>query len=128
MAKILQDFWILESESGIVLFHRVIDNELDVQIFGGLMSALNSFAEILANGGISSFELSKKRCAILKSKNILFIGVASKKTRERKIIGELNKISNKFFGIYGDIIDTWHGDITAFSNFKIEIQDSFKEI
>ena len=70
MAKVLQDFWILESESGIVLFHRVIDNQLDVQLFGGLMSALNTFAELLANGGISSFELSKKRCAILKDKNI----------------------------------------------------------
>ncbi|MBY9006620.1 MAG: hypothetical protein KGD63_07665 [Candidatus Lokiarchaeota archaeon] len=126
MAKILQDIWILESTSGIVLFNRFFDRSFDTQLFGGLMSALNTFAEILANEGLSSFEFSKKRCGIIKRKNILFVGNASIKTREKRIIDELYKISDDFFDKYNDILECWYGDVTAFSNFGLEIQDSLK--
>ncbi len=127
MAKILQDLWILESTSGIVLFNRTFQKEFNSQLFGGLMSALNTFAEILANEGLSSFELLKKRCGIIKRKNILFVANTSIKTRESKIIDELYKISRKFFDKYNDILDCWYGDVSAFSNFKLDIQDSLKK-
>ena len=80
MGKILQDVWIINGISGIVLFHRAFDKDMDAQLFGGLMSALNSFSEILVKEGLTSFELSKKRFAIFKKKKILFIG----NTGERK--------------------------------------------
>ncbi|KKM72420.1 hypothetical protein LCGC14_1420660, partial [marine sediment metagenome] len=40
MAKLIQDIWIL-AESGIVLFHRVFNKQIDAQLFGALMTALN---------------------------------------------------------------------------------------
>ena len=127
MAKILQDLWILESTSGIVLFNRTFQKDFDSQLFGGLMSALNSFAEILANEGLSSFELSKRRCGIIKKKNFLFVANASIRTSEKKIFEELYKISGKFFEKYNDILDCWYGDVSSFSNFKSNIQDSLKK-
>lgn len=126
MVKVLQDIWILESNSGVVLFHRVFDEKLDVQLFGGLMSALNSFAEILSKEGLTSFELSEKRFGILKRKNYLFIGNASKKVKEKRIIEELRVIADKFFKIYSDILDKWQGDITMFQSFEKEIEDSLE--
>lgn len=126
MVKVLQDIWILDRNSGVVLFHRVFDEELDVQLFGGLMSALNSFAEILSKEGLTSFELSQKRFGILKQKNFLFIGNCSKKVKEKKIIEELEIISEKFFEIYADILDSWQGDITMFQSFEKEIEDSLE--
>ncbi|TFF92848.1 MAG: hypothetical protein EU543_04905 [Promethearchaeota archaeon] len=126
MVKVLQDIWILDRNSGVVLFHRVFDEELDVQLFGGLMSALNSFAEILSKEGLTSFELSQKRFGILKRRNFLFIGNSSKKVKEKKIIEELEIISEKFFEIYADILDSWQGDITMFQSFEKEIEDSLE--
>jgi len=126
LAKILQDIWILESLSGIVLFHRVFDKEMDVHLFGGLMSALNSFAEVLVKEGLSSFELSRKRFAILKRKYYLFIGNSSIKTKEKKLIEELNEIAYKFLKLYNDILESWHGDISIFTDFESEIQNSLK--
>ncbi|TFF94791.1 MAG: hypothetical protein EU543_00400 [Promethearchaeota archaeon] len=126
MVKVLQDIWILDRNSGVVLFNRVYDEELDVQLFGGLMSALNSFAEILSKEGLTSFELSQKRFGILKRKNFLFIGNCAKKVKEKKIIEELEIISEKFFEIYADILDSWQGDITMFQSFEKEIEDSLE--
>jgi len=126
LVKVLQDIWILDGNSGVVLFHRVFDEKLDVQLFGGLMSALNSFAEILSKEGLTSFELSQKRFGILKRKNFLFIGNASKKVKEKRIIEELKVIADKFFEIYSDILDSWQGDITMFQSFEKEIEDSLE--
>ena len=71
MTKLIQDLWILE-DSGIVLFHRVFDEKVDANLFGGLLSALNSFAEEISKSGLSIFVLSNKRFSLLKSKNYLF--------------------------------------------------------
>ncbi|MFX0186417.1 MAG: hypothetical protein ACFE8A_01645 [Candidatus Hodarchaeota archaeon] len=54
--KVVQDLWIL-LDSGIVLFSRVYNPKINQQLFGSLMTALNSFAGELAAGGLTSFEL-----------------------------------------------------------------------
>ncbi len=46
MVKLIQDLWIL-SNSGIVVFSRAFDQKVDEQLFGGLMSALDTFAQLL---------------------------------------------------------------------------------
>lgn len=128
MVKLLQDIWILNQNSGVVLFHRVFDETVDVQLFGGLMSALNSFAEVLSQEGLTSFDLSSKRFSILKKKNILFIGNAPKNIREKKIFEELSNIANKFFELYSGVLDNWDGDITVFKDFEKKIDDSLDTV
>ena len=71
MTKIIQDIWILD-DAGIVLFHRVFDENVDVNLFGGLLSAMNSFAEEISKGSLSNFELAEKKFSILKKRNYLF--------------------------------------------------------
>ena len=63
--KILQDIWILE-KAGIVVFHREYDKVVSPQLFGAMMSALNHFAEQLAEGGMSNFELQNTRFILIK--------------------------------------------------------------
>ena len=58
--KVLQDVWILH-KSGIVVFHRPFKESVSPQLFGAMMSALNTFSEQLADGGLSNFELNKKK-------------------------------------------------------------------
>jgi len=125
--KILQDIWIL-SEAGIVLFHRKYDENLDDQLFGSLLSALNSFAEEVVKDGLSNFELQNKRFTFLKKSNLIFIANSSKKIKEKKVLEELEEIVEKFFHLYPpQILDNWDNDISIFKKFENEIEDSLEE-
>ncbi len=127
MDKILQDIYIL-SESGVTVFHRVFDEKLDEQLFGALMSAINSFAEELSKGGLSSFELKDKRFTIKKRNHFIFIASSSKNVKPKKASEEIENIVEKFFKIYQvDILEKWDGDISIFSDFEIQIENSLEE-
>jgi hypothetical protein len=128
LVKVINDIWIL-TETGVTVFSRVFDPRINPQLFGALMSALNSFAEQLANGGITNFELSKLRFTIIKKNNFLFVANSYNKTKEKKILNELKNISERFFELYPkEILENWDNDITIFANFEKEIQDSLEKI
>jgi len=108
LGKIFQDLWIM-SEEAIVLFSRVFDPKVDDQLFGGLMSALNTFAESLSDGGLSHFELSDKRFALMKMNKLLFVANASLTVKDKKLLGEIQKVAEKFFTKYPEnFIRDWN--------------------
>ena len=125
-SKIVQDLWIL-SEGGIVVFNRVFNPKINEQLFGALMTALNSFAEELIEGGPMSFELSSVRYTIFKSHTFLFIANSDKKIKEKSVKEELQKISDKFFLKYSNTLENWDYEISVFSDFEPEIEDSLEE-
>lgn len=124
--KILKDLWIL-TEHGVVLFSRVFDQTINPQLFGGLMSALNTFAEKLTEGGISNFEMSDLRFVIVKRRSFLFIGSSLNKTKEKKVIDELKRISDVFFEVYNEILINWDNDVNYFSDFGDQIDKSLEK-
>jgi hypothetical protein len=124
--KILKDLWIL-TENGVVLFSRVFDQTINPQLFGGLMSALNTFAEKLTDGGISNFEMSDLRFVIVKRRSFLFIGSSLNKTKEKKVIDELKRISDMFFEVYNEILVNWDNDVNYFSDFGDHIDKSLEK-
>ena len=92
------------------------------------MSALNLFAEQLSNGGITNFELSNLRFTIIKRNRFIFVANSSNKSKEKKVLNELSRISDKFFELYSEeVLEKWDNDINIFANFKIEIKDSLEE-
>ena len=124
--KVLQDLYII-SEGGIVLYHRVFDEKFDEQLFGGLMSALNSFAEELTHEGLSNFELQDKRYTFIRSNDILFVANSSNKIKAKRVIEELKSIVNRFFDLYPkEILATWEGDVAIFLDFEKQIEDSME--
>ena len=125
-SKIVQDLWIL-SEGGIVVFNRVFNPKINEQLFGALMTALNSFAEELIKGGPMSFELSSVRYTIFKSNTFLFISNSAKKIKEKNVKEELQKISDKFFLKYSNTLENWDYEISVFSDFEPEIEDSLED-
>ena len=128
MSKLLQDIWIL-MDSGIVLFHRVFNEKIDANLFGGFLSALNSFAEEIAEKGLSNFEIADKKFTIVKNGNYIFIANASTKHNPRKIKDELNNVIKKFFQTYPmNLLDNWNGDVSLFSDFKEIINESTEDI
>ena len=127
MGKILKDLWILTS-TGVVLYSRVIDEKINPQLFGALMSALNSFAEKLSDGGISNFELSNLRFVVVRRRDFLFIGSTANKTKEKKTLEELKVISDKFFEVYSlDVLIDWNSDISLFASFGEHIKNSLEK-
>jgi len=124
--KAIQDLWIL-TNTGVVVFNRVFDAQLKTQLFGALMSALNSFAEQLAEGGLSNFELSDKRFIIMKKKNFLFVANSAKKIKEKRVIDQLGKIAKTFFQKYENNLVDWDHDISVFTDFEKDIGDSLQD-
>jgi len=128
LTKVIKDFWVLTS-TGVTLYSRVMDEvRLDPQLFGALMSALNTFAEKLSNGGISNFEMRNMRFIIVRRRDFLFVGTALNKIKEKKVVEELKVISDKFFDVYpSDVLLNWDGDINIFSNFGQFIENSLEK-
>jgi len=127
MVKLIQDIWIL-AESGVVLFNRVFNEHLDAQLFGGLMTALNSFAEKLSKGGLTHFELNSKRFSVIKRNDLLFIANSSKLFKTKKVLRELETIVSRFFEAYSeDVLNKFSGNVKQFNDFEKEIEDSLQE-
>jgi len=123
---VFQDIWILD-RSGIVIFHREFDKLVSPQLFGAMMSALNHFAEQLAEGGLSNFELQNTRFTIIKQSGLIFVANSSREFNQKKVSKELKKISNKFLKLYSDELKNFKGQIGAFAEFKKEIKDTLEE-
>jgi hypothetical protein len=97
------------------------------QAFGAMMSALNSFAEQLTEGGLSNFELYNKKFTIVKKDNLTFIANSSKEFNQKKINRELEKISKKFLKLYSKDLENYQGQLGAFSQFEQIIKDSLED-
>jgi len=126
MVKVIQDVWII-TENGINVFSRLHDESLNEQLFGALMSALNSFAEEIAKGGLSNFQLSDKRFSIIKRNQFIFVASSNPKVKEKKAISELEIIIKMFFNKFPhDLLDTWDSDVNIFKGFEQNIEDSLE--
>ena len=123
---VIQDLYIL-SDSGIVLFSRVFNPKVNEQLFGALMSALNTFATELTSGGLTSFELSSIRFTIMKNDRYLFVCNSSKKVKEKHVIDELRRISERFLEHFTIDLENWDGDVGIFEGFEEHIEDSLEE-
>ena len=127
MAKAIQDIWIQRTE-GIVIFSRVFHQTVEEQLFGALMSALNSFAQEIASGGINNFEIQNIRFTIKKKPNLLFIVNSSKKFKEKKILAELEQIADKFIEMYPETtLEEWDGEIDRYKSFENAISDALED-
>jgi len=127
LVKVIRDIWIM-TNFGTVLFSRVFNEEVDANLFGAMMSALNFFAEGLSKGGLSSFILKNKCFSILKLEECILIANYHKKSQEKKAQKELFLIGEKFLEKYSDDLVNFHGQINIFDKFKKEIDDSLEDI
>ncbi|MHA2007881.1 MAG: hypothetical protein ACXABO_10975 [Promethearchaeota archaeon] len=127
MVKVLRDLWIL-TESGVTVYNRVIDPRVNPQLFGALMSAINTFAEKITEGGISNFELSNIRFSIIKQNQFLFVASSDNDIKQKKIFNELNYISKKFFELYpAEKLKKWDSDVGLFDTFVNSIRESLED-
>jgi hypothetical protein len=129
MTKILENIWIL-TITGSVIFHREINSNIDEQLFGAVISSLNTFAENgLFEDSISSFVISDKTLYLKKKDALLFVIDASEKKKVKKFVKELEKVIEKFFELYPpELFTNWDCNVSQFAKFEDEIRDSLKEV
>ena len=88
MLQHIDDFWILK-DSGIVLFHYQSYEEVDKNLFGAITIALNSYADLLSEGGLSSFQFITKMFTFVKKEDIIFVSKSSVEAKEQNVKQEL---------------------------------------
>jgi hypothetical protein len=109
------------------VYSRVIDPRVNPQLFGALMSALNTFAEKLTNEGMTNFELSNIRFSIVKQNKFLFVASSSNKIKAKKVFNEIRTVSTKFFDLYPEeMLEKWDSNIDLFDNFLDAIKSSLE--
>ncbi|HEY0088377.1 MAG TPA: hypothetical protein VGB37_06015 [Candidatus Lokiarchaeia archaeon] len=124
--NVIRDFWIL-SKSGLTIYHHQFTKQLDEQIIGGFLFAIEKFGEKIAQSELKSFEFKSIKFILIKEKDILFIANYAKHVKDEKIIDELKRVSNIFFKSYSNIIDNWNGDLNVFADFEEKIRDSLEK-
>ena len=72
--------------------------------------------------------MGNKRFTILKRAHFIFIANSDKKIKPKKALQELRSVMDKFFTVYSkETINNWDNDVSIFSNFDNEIEDSLDD-
>ncbi len=123
---LIEDLWIM-TDAGIVLFHRQYDEKLDDQLFGALLTALNSFAEELTKGGLSNLKVGDVIFYIKKEDEYMFVVNAPRDAKPKRVHEEIDNIIKSFFNTYPrDLLDRWDGEVDMFNDFENKITDNLK--
>jgi hypothetical protein len=121
----IYDIWIMH-EDGIMLYQNCTGDMMNADIFGGLMSAINSVSNLIGNASVQGMVIGKKQLSMIKKHGILFIVFHDKHDRPDKVKNKLDDIALRFFSKYPPImLSTWRGDTGLFSTFKHDIESMF---
>ncbi len=121
---IIKDLWILLKQ-GLAIFQHVTSDDINPDLFGGMLSALNTFAIRLSEGGITSFDIDEnQRFVLVKKKNCIFVTRTHPKYEINNIQEELEEIAHMFLKKYDDKnFEHWMGgDIKTFANFEEDLK------
>ncbi|MGV9174045.1 MAG: hypothetical protein ACOC44_14040 [Promethearchaeia archaeon] len=119
----IKDLWIMK-ETGIVIFSHESKKNIDPQLFGGLMSAINSFAESLVKGGLESFEIGNARFTLIKRDIAIFIGASNIESKKKKVNKELEQLADDFIDLYAEELQNFTGAVNIFSSFEKELENA----
>ena len=122
LRKYIRDLWIV-SKSGVVLFENKVSDQINPDLFGSMMSALNMYANNLSEGGLSSFDMDDNRYVLIKEKSYQFITKTLNTFKVKNIKKELKDIADKFFELHPQLLkNDWEGGLTSkFTSFKKEL-------
>ena len=121
MLELTENLWII-LDTGIVLFTDLEEEKVNPDLFGGLISVLDNFAEVTLKGGLEFFEIDPNIYGVIKKHHLLFLASSSQKINIIDLLSEIEIIVRKFFTLYSsDIRNKWDGNRDYFDSFKSEI-------
>ena len=122
MLELTENLWII-LDTGIVIFTYLEEEKVNPDLFGGLISVLDKFAEITLKGGLEFFEIDPNIYGVKKKHQLIFLASSSQKINIIDLLSELEIIVRKFFTVYpSDVKKKWNGNCDYFYSFKSEIK------
>ncbi|NVM28674.1 MAG: hypothetical protein HWN65_07515 [Candidatus Helarchaeota archaeon] len=125
----ISEIWII-NEAGIPLFNRSIEEKIDVLLFGGFLSAIQTFIK-------SSFQEEKLDRLVLGDSKLTFFYIEEyhifivirthKKVKDKDIDKFLELIKDLFISNYKDKLEQERYDMADFSGFNEVLEEKFDE-
>lgn len=107
------------------MFQAVSEEIVLSDLFGGMISALNIFAENISEGGITSFTFERNRFVVIKDRHFMFVSRSDIDQDVRELKDEMKQIVKKFFLRFpARTLKNWKGGNTGmFSGFKNDLHE-----
>lgn len=116
----IEDIWIM-TDDGIVIF-TTNEYHMDVQLFGGFLTALKQFAEVLTKGELKSIDVGIEKYYILKTMNLTFVASARASIDEKMVIHQLRTVRTQFLKLYPpEYFEKWNHNTSQFTSFSNEL-------
>ncbi len=115
---VIKDFWII-TDTGIEIFSYAPEVPINPTLFGGFISALQSFSEEISKKRMESFVIGDERYAFYfeEGKTFFIIGRASLQELDTRVTKVLSVLYQKFDDAYGKFLIKFTGNVSPFQNF-----------
>ena len=128
MYNILKDILII-TESGKVIASKIQNPQIEDQLFGMLVSALNSFTKEITKENLNYVEFNNLRFDFLRKDQFIFVASSFTRVKHKKAVRTLKKLSELFFEKYPEkLISTWDGSLNIFQDVDTYINKSIDEV
>lgn len=119
----IDGFWIIHTQ-GKIIFSHTKNRVFDTHLIGGLISALNSFANLYTKSDLHRIEFDSSLFHMIKDKSFLFVANASKNVSSISIERILRLNITKFYHDYPDrLLDFWEENMGFFQDFTPQLQE-----
>lgn len=123
----INGLWIIHTQ-GKILFSHTNNRNFDTHLLGGLISALNSFANLYTKSELHRIELDSSLFHLIQEKSFLFVANASKNMNLPTIERILRLNITKFYHNYPDrMLEFWEDNLEFFQNFTPQLHEPFEE-
>ncbi|HUX99316.1 MAG TPA: hypothetical protein VMV49_07145 [Candidatus Deferrimicrobium sp.] len=125
----LSEIWVV-NESGIPLFNKSRDAKVDATLFGGFLSAIQSFVKDTFYGTkIEKLILGESKLSVLNVEDyhIYIVIRCHKKVKDNEIADHLQKIKELFISNFKTKLNKEVNDISEFLSFDKILEEFFVE-
>ncbi len=125
--RVIDEIWIINA-NGITLFNLSKDDRIDPQLFGGFISAIESFIKSLGYKEINAMSLGESKIMFYHGdQSLMFISRSGKKVKEKLIIKGLKLVEQKFLEHHQETLKNWNSDPDIFARFGEIIKEIFED-
>ncbi|MFX0062616.1 MAG: hypothetical protein ACFFC7_10600 [Candidatus Hermodarchaeota archaeon] len=114
----IRNVWIINRYTGATLLNRsFVPTEVDQDLFGGLISAIFSFAKEIGASSLKRLDMGDMEMVYLASEQIICALSINKNTAEDFANEILKKINEEFKLHFGTLMRNWDGSLDHFTSF-----------
>ncbi len=126
MCKILHNVYLIHQLTGICLIHRKYGSiEFNQDLVSGFLTALKDFSVEFSKGSgeLKVIDMQIFYLMLVFKEGVLITAAADKNDDSKITHRALSDIIDKFIEKFGDIIESWSGDVRLFRGFDGIIDD-----